>query len=151
MRYETMFIVKPTLTQEETAARIELIKSTLEKQGAKIDALWEMGSRQLAYKIDKFERGFYTVIYFTAEGSSIKELERIYRINEDVIRFIVIKYAKKIEIEAWENMVKKAKGEPYKEVSFVEKERKPRKSFDFDAEKSKKEETVESQEVENAE
>lgn len=146
MKYETMFIVKPTLTEEELKAKVDLIKSAIEKQGASVDAVWEMGSRQLAYKIKKFERGFYVVIYFTAEGSAIRELERIYRINEDIIRFIIIKYAKQVEVAAWENMVKKAKGEPYKEMAFIERERKPKKTFD--PEKTK-EETPKFQEEED--
>lgn len=123
------------LTQEEIASKIELIRSTLEKQGAVIKAVFEMGSRPLAYKIKKFERGFYVVVYFEAQGKAIKELERIYRINEDIIRFIVIKYEKQVEIKAWENMVKKALGQPHTEVAFVEKERRPRRRPDFNDQK----------------
>jgi small subunit ribosomal protein S6 len=108
-KYETMFIVKPTLTQEEIEAKVELIKSTLLKQEANIAVIDKIGIRNLAYKIDKFERGYYVVIYFEAKSSAIKELERIYRITEDIIRFIVIKYERKVEIEAWENMVNKSK------------------------------------------
>ena len=104
-----MFIVKPTLTQEEIEAKVELIKSTLLKQEANIAVIDKIGIRNLAYKIDKFERGYYVVIYFEAKSSAIKELERIYRITEDIIRFIVIKYERKVEIEAWENMVNKSK------------------------------------------
>lgn len=122
-RYETAFILKPTLNEEERKTKIDLISNTLTKQGAAIEAVYEMGSRSLAYRINKFDRGYYVVIYFTADGKAIKELERIYKINEDFIRFIVVKYAKNIEIQAWENMVKRAKGEPHKETSFVEKPR----------------------------
>ncbi|MCV6608708.1 MAG: 30S ribosomal protein S6 [Campylobacterales bacterium] len=124
-KYETMFILKPTLNEEEIKAKVELIKSTLEGQGAEVVAIDEMGSRPLAYRIDKYERGYYVVIYFTGNGQENTELERVYRINEDIIRHIVVKYERKVEVAAWENMVKKAKGEPHKEIGFVE--RKPRK------------------------
>ncbi len=108
-------------------AKVELFKSTLEKQGATIEAVEEIGSRQLAYRIDKYDRGLYAVIYFRAEGKAVKELERVYRINEDILRFIVVKYEKQVEVKAWENMIKKAKGEPHQEIGFVERERRPRK------------------------
>jgi small subunit ribosomal protein S6 len=124
-KYETMFILKPTLNEEETKAKIEQIKTTLENGGATVEAVEEIGSRPLAYRIDKYERGYYTVIYYTGTGAGNKELERVYGINEDIMRFIVVKYEKKVEIAAWENMVKKAKGEPHKEIGFVE--RKPRR------------------------
>ena len=114
-QYETMFIVKPTLTEEEIKGRIEFVKETLTKQGADIKAVTEMGMRDLAYDIEKNARGYYTVIYFTAPTSAIKELERVYGITEDIIRFIVVSYDKKVEQAAWEVMVKKALGQPVEE------------------------------------
>jgi small subunit ribosomal protein S6 len=63
-----------------------------------------MGTRPLAYEIKKNKRGYYYVIYFRAPGASIQELERTYRINEEILRFIFIKYENKKEIEAWTKM-----------------------------------------------
>ena len=114
-RYETMFILKPTLTEDEIKEKVELIKDTIQKQDAEVKGIEDMGMRTLAYKIQKFERGYYTVIYFEVKPSAIKELERVYGITEDIIRFNVIKYDRKIEIEMWENMVKKANGEKVEE------------------------------------
>lgn len=128
-----MFIVKPTLTEDEIKARIEFVKDTLTKQGADIKAVEDMGMRDLAYDIEKQSRGYYTVIYFTAEAAAIKELERVYGITEDIIRFNVVKYEKKVEVAAWENMVKKALGQPVEEkkLSYGPRgDRKPR--FDRD-------------------
>ena len=128
-KYETMFIVKPTLTEEEIKGRIEFVKETLTKQGADIKAVTEMGMRDLAYDIEKSARGYYTVLYFTAEPNAIKELERVYGITEDIIRFIVVKYEKQVETVAWDNMVKKALGQPVEEkkLSYGPRgDRKPR-------------------------
>ncbi len=128
-----MFIVKPTLTEDEIKARIEFVKDTLTKQGADIKAVEDMGMRDLAYNIEKNARGYYTVIYFTAEAAAIKELERVYGITEDIIRFNVVKYEKQVEVAAWENMVKKALGQPVEEkkLSYGPRgDRKPR--FDRD-------------------
>lgn len=102
--YETMFIIKPTLTEEETVAQIELVKSTIEKNGGEIVACDDMGSRQLAYEIEKNKRGYYFVAYFKGEPSGILEIERNYRINENILRFIFIKYENKKEVAAWTKM-----------------------------------------------
>jgi len=54
--------------------------------------------RDLAYEVKKQKRGYYTITYFKSPTSAIKEIERNLRINENVIRFITIKYEKKKEI-----------------------------------------------------
>ena len=106
--YETMFILKPTLTEEETVAQIDAIKAIIEKNGGEIVATDNMGTRQLAYEIEKQKRGYYFVAYFKGEPSGIKEIERNYRINENLIRFIFIKYESKKEIAAWTKMADEA-------------------------------------------
>lgn len=102
--YETMFIVKPTLTEEETQAQIETVKATITKNGGEIVACDDMGSRPLAYEIEKQKRGYYFVAYFKGEPAGLAEIERNYRINENIIRFIFIKYENKKEIAAWTKM-----------------------------------------------
>ncbi|AXX94080.1 MULTISPECIES: 30S ribosomal protein S6 [Arcobacter] len=102
--YETMFILKPTLTEEETVAQIDGIKAILEKNGAEIAAVENVGIRELAYEIEKCKRGYYYVIYFKGNPSGIAEIERNYRNNENVIRFIFIKYESKKEIVSWTKM-----------------------------------------------
>lgn len=109
-KYETMFVLKPTLTPDETKEKIEFVKNVITKEGGVIAGTTDMGARQLAYKIDKYDRGYYFVVYFEANGSLIPELERIYKVTEDVIRFIVIKYEKQVELKAWKKMVDKANG-----------------------------------------
>lgn len=116
--YETMLILKPTLTQEETNAKIEFFKGILTNNGASIDGVIDMGIRNLAYEIKKCKRGYYYVIYFKALPTLVAELERNYRINEDVIRFIVINYRNKTEQKNWGILVDKANGK------YVEPERK---------------------------
>jgi len=106
--YETMFIVKATLTDEETQAQIALVKSNIEKNGGEIVACDDMGTRQLAYEIQKQKRGYYYVIYFKAPTEAIKELERNYRVNENIIRFIFIKSESKTEIKHWTEMSEEA-------------------------------------------
>jgi small subunit ribosomal protein S6 len=106
--YETMFILKPTLTPEETQARINFIKDVITSQGGEIVATEDWGNKKLAYKVQKFDRGYYYVAYFKSEGKVVLELERIYTITEDVIKFMTLKYQKQAEVKAWNTMVEKA-------------------------------------------
>lgn len=106
--YETMFVVKPTLTQEEITTKIDFYKTAIVNNGGEISATLDMGMRNLAYEIKKNKRGYYFVIYFKAEPKLVLELERLYRINEDILRFIVIKYDSKKEQKAWEVLVDRA-------------------------------------------
>ena len=76
------------LTQEEIQEQIDIVKSNIEKNGGTIASTDDMGSRELAYEIQKNKRGYYFVIYFKAPSTSLIELERTYRINENILRFI---------------------------------------------------------------
>ena len=102
--YETMFILKPTLTEEETVAQLDGVKALFEKNGAEIVATENIGIKELAYEIEKCKRGYYYVIYFRGNPAGIAEIERNYRNNENVIRFIFIKYDSKKEIASWTKM-----------------------------------------------
>ena len=61
--YETMFILKPTLTDEETVVQIENIRAIIEKNGGEIVSADNVGTRELAYEIEKCKRGYYYVIW----------------------------------------------------------------------------------------
>jgi small subunit ribosomal protein S6 len=107
--YETLFVVKPTLTEEEITAQINKIKDVLTKENAELIAEDAMGMRKLAYPVDKHLRGYYTVLYYKAEGASIAEIERNLKINESIIKFLSVKYSKKKEIAQFEKMTEAAK------------------------------------------
>jgi small subunit ribosomal protein S6 len=103
--YETLFVVKATLTDEETAVQITKIKDVLAKEGAELVATDDMGMRKLAYPVQKNDRGYYTVLFFKGEGTVINELERNLKINEDVIKFLTVKYVKNKEIAQFDKLV----------------------------------------------
>lgn len=112
-QYELLIVLKPTLVDEEAQAKISFLREVLEKNGAQIGAFQNMGTRKLAYKIEQAERGHYGVFYFTAPPSSIKEVERLIRIDEDYIKFMTVKYEKVKEIKFWKQQVEKfTKKEP---------------------------------------
>ncbi|WP_086286903.1 30S ribosomal protein S6 [Campylobacter sp. P0085] len=120
--YELLFILKPTLTEDEVKVKADFIKEIITKNGGEIASVVEMGTRKLAYKIDKYERGTYFVIYFKAPTQLIAELVRNLRITEEVIRFLPVKYENKKEIAAWDKLSKGQKlTQPKKESKIEEK------------------------------
>ncbi len=106
--YENLVIVKPTLTAEEIQESLKAIQEVITSNGGCIAITDDMGMRKLAYPIDKNERGFFQVIYYSAEPSVITEIERKFRLNEELLRFVTIKYDTNREITAWNELVKKA-------------------------------------------
>jgi small subunit ribosomal protein S6 len=121
--YETLYVLKPTLTDEEAAANIAKVEEILVKNGAEILATDKMGIRRLAYPVQKHERGIYTVVYFKAEGSLIAELERNLKFNEEIIKYLTVKYTKQKEIAQFEKLIAAAKAvkeEPKEEVAIQE-------------------------------
>ncbi len=105
--YENLVIVKPTLTEEETKSQIAAIEDVITSNGGEIKICNDMGIRKLAYPIEKNARGYFYVIYFTMEPKNIAEIERRYRINEELLRFVTIKYDSKREVKAWDDLVAK--------------------------------------------
>jgi small subunit ribosomal protein S6 len=118
--YELLTVLKPVLTEEENKAKIEFLKEILEKNGAEIAAFQEMGTRRLAYPIEKLERGYYSVFYFTAPATAILEVERLIRITEDFIRFMSVKYENQKELRHWNKQVEKFAPKIVKEVKIEE-------------------------------
>ncbi len=107
-KYENLVIVKPTLTAEEIQSSIKAIEEVIISNGGEIATTNSMGMRKLAYPIEKNERGFYHVIYHTTAPSAITEIERRFRLNEELLRFVTIKYDTNREVKAWNQMVEKA-------------------------------------------
>ena len=106
--YENLVIVKPTFTAEEIQASVKAIEEVITSNGGEIAATSPMGMRKLAYPIDKNERGYYHVVYYSVAPAAISEIERRFRINEDLLRFVTIKYDSNREILAYNGLVAKS-------------------------------------------
>ena len=90
--YEIMFIVRPTLTEEEIKAVAENFKNVLTNNGANVTNFKEMGQRELAYEIKKYKNGYYFLINLEAnDDKAIKEFDRLALISNDVIRHLITK------------------------------------------------------------
>jgi small subunit ribosomal protein S6 len=91
VKYEGVFILKPNMEEEENKSQIERIKEIIEGNSGKIDKIDEWGQRRLAYEIKKNKEGYYTIINFQAEADLVKELDRTSKINDNIIRHMIIK------------------------------------------------------------
>lgn len=93
--YEIMFIVRPTLSEDDTKKVITDFKKVLTDNGAAITSETEMGQRELAYEIKKFKSGFYYVVEVESnDDKAIKEFDRLALISGDVIRHLITKIEK---------------------------------------------------------
>jgi len=86
--YETVFILTPVLSDQQTKDAIEKFKNLITSQGGEIINLENMGLKQLAYPIQKKNNGFYVLIEFKSAPSFIKTLEVEYKRDEKIIRFL---------------------------------------------------------------
>ncbi|OPL07897.1 MAG: 30S ribosomal protein S6 [delta proteobacterium ML8_F1] len=87
--YETMYILRPSVEEEDRNAIVEKFKGIV-SNGGEVVSVDEWGSRKLAYEIEKVKDGYYVLMTFKGDGAIVTELERNYRISDDVMRFIVI-------------------------------------------------------------
>ena len=91
-KYETLFAIRPDMTEEEITAIIERIQNVIKNNGGNVEEVEEWGMRKLAYKIkNKYRDGYYTLINFEAEKSCLDELNHTFRITEDILRDIIVK------------------------------------------------------------
>lgn len=88
--YEVTYIVRPSLEDADIETRVEQVAETLRQQGAEVGEIEKMGRRRLAYEIDDVREGFYVVMKFKSDPPIAKELERQLRLNEDVMRALLI-------------------------------------------------------------
>lgn len=88
-KYETIFIVNSEVGEESTKALVEKFKTMLETS-AQLESIDEWGKRKLAYEIDDKNEGYYVLANFSAEPSFPAELERVYKITEGILKYIVI-------------------------------------------------------------
>ena len=93
-QYETVFILTPVLSDDQTKETVEKFKKVLTGNGAEIVNEEAWGLKKLAYQIEKKTSGFYFLVEFKAEPEVIKTLETAFRRDEKVIRFQTVKLDK---------------------------------------------------------
>ena len=87
--YEAVYILDPSLNEEQIAALVEKFKKVVEANGT-VSEVAEWGKRRLAYPINDLREGFYFLMTFTAAAAIPAELDRIFRITDGVMRSMII-------------------------------------------------------------
>lgn len=88
-KYEVLYIIKPNLEEEARKAVIEKFKGIVETVG-EVTEVNEWGLRKLAYEIQKLKEGYYVLMNFNAPEDLPAELERNFKISDDVMRYMVM-------------------------------------------------------------
>ena len=92
--YETLFIVDAQLAEDEIKATVEKFTALIESNGT-LGEISEWGKRRLAYPINDKNEGYYVLVNFEAEGAFPAELERLFGIDDRIMRSIVIRHEEK--------------------------------------------------------
>ena len=98
-RYETFVIIDPDISEEERDPVIERIKDLISKENGFLVKNDVWGMRKLAYVIKKKPRGFYLRIDFCGTGPLVDEMERFFRIDDRVMKYMTVMLDREVDIE----------------------------------------------------
>ena len=87
--YEAMYILNPALSEEQIAALVAKFKGVVEANGT-VSEIDEWGKRRLAYPINDLMEGYYVLMTFSAAPAIPAELDRLFRINDSVMRSMIV-------------------------------------------------------------
>ena len=88
--YETLFVVRPDLSEEDTAAVVNKFTTLITDNGGVVENVNAWGKRRLAYPIEKFVEGYYVLVNFKSEATLPAELKRVFGISDEILRNIVV-------------------------------------------------------------
>lgn len=89
--YELLLFVAPTIDDESRVGVMKRIETTITEGNGTFDNVSEWGKRKLAYEINGLTEGDYTLVDFHADPANVAELDRILRINDAVVRHMIVK------------------------------------------------------------
>lgn len=89
--YETLYILNPQLEEEQLKELVEKFKNLIETHNGKITNLEEWGRRKLAYTVKNLNEGYYVLMNFEAEPAAASDLERVFKITDGLVRYLIVK------------------------------------------------------------
>jgi len=119
-RYETIFIIRPTITEDEIAGIIEKTTGIIEGDGGSIIKIDKWGLKKLAYLIKKESQGHYVYADFAGIPASVAEIERIFRIDDRVLKYMTLKLADSCDPDAIKEQLAQAEQAAASSVDSVE-------------------------------
>ena len=88
--YEVVYILDPALEESAVTAKLDGLHQLATSKGGEVSAIDHWGTRQLAYPINKLSRGYYVAAHFTAVVEALPEYERMLKLDDDVIRYLLV-------------------------------------------------------------
>lgn len=88
-KYESLFILKPNLNEEEFGKLSSSILDVVTKNGGSVENKEDMGLRTLAYELKKEKQGHYFLVNFMSPADSISSMEKAYKLNELILRLLI--------------------------------------------------------------
>ena len=126
-RYETIFIIDPDLSEEGRAPLFDRLKDLFPQHNGLLVVIDEWGAKKLAYEIKKKARGYYVRLDYCGTGVLVNEIERFFRIDDRVLKYMTVLLEKDVDIESVKEEMAKAEAEkvqpePSDESSAVQNE-----------------------------
>ncbi|MEW6276393.1 MAG: 30S ribosomal protein S6 [Bacillota bacterium] len=91
--YEAMFILRPDLEEEKITEVMERFRSLVENHGGEVTKLERWGKRRLAYQIQHLREGIYIILRFKGNNEVVQELDRVFKITDEVLRHMIVRTA----------------------------------------------------------
>ena len=88
--YELLIMMNPSLDDDARADIVEKVQSLVTAEGGTVDTVDDWGKRALAYEIDKIKDAYYTLVDFHHEPFAIAEIERVLRITDGIMRYLLV-------------------------------------------------------------
>ncbi|MGI6423819.1 MAG: 30S ribosomal protein S6 [Tepidanaerobacteraceae bacterium] len=90
-QYETIYIINPEFEEDAIKELVDKFKALIEEQGGQVSDIDEWGKRRLAYPINDHREGYYFLMNFTANPETAQDLERVYKITNGLMKYLIIK------------------------------------------------------------
>lgn len=95
--YEDLFIARPDAPEEEIDAFVDQMKQVITSGGGTVEKADKWGVRRLAYRIGKFDEGFYVLLQYMAGPDVVRELERRFRVSDLVVKFLTVRIDERLK------------------------------------------------------
>lgn len=96
-KYESVIIMKPTMSDEERKNQLKKYKEFLEQFSSRPVTIEDLGKKRLAYEVKNNKEGYYAIFNFYGKTEDIVDLERKYRIDDNVLKFITVRQEQELE------------------------------------------------------
>lgn len=133
-RYETIVIVDPDLGEERRTPIFDRIRELVPQKGGLLVEFDEWGARKMAYEIKKKKRGFYLRVDYCGTGDLVKEMERQFRIDDRVLKYMTILLEDDVDMESIQEKMSQANETPEPTVTGAPTTAPPKDAAASDAE-----------------